>query len=56
MIAARFGAEAGVVVARHRDVDLSYHHASEQLGALKGTGRAVFAALPIDTVLDPQSR
>ena len=40
-----------VVITRHGDVDLSHHQAGEQLVALMGTGRAVFAALPVDTVL-----
>ena len=40
-----------VVIARDNDVDLSHHQAGEQLAALMGTGRAVFAALPVDTVL-----
>ena len=40
-----------VVITRDGDVDLSHHEAGEQLVALMGTGRAVFAALPVDTVL-----
>jgi hypothetical protein len=40
-----------VVIVRDGDVDLSHYSAGEQLVALMGTGRAVFAALPVDTVL-----
>jgi hypothetical protein len=40
-----------VVIVPDGDVDLSHHAAGEQLEALMGTGRAVFATLPVDTVL-----
>lgn len=40
-----------VVIARSGDVDLSHRQAGEQLVAQMGTGRAVFGALPVETVL-----
>ena len=40
-----------VVIARDGDVDLAHHDAGAQLAALMGSGRAVFAALPVDTTL-----
>jgi hypothetical protein len=40
-----------VVIARDGDVDLAHHEAGDQLAALMGTGRAVYAALPVVTVL-----
>lgn len=40
-----------VVVTRPEDVDLTHHEAGAQLVALMGTGRAVFAALPVVTDL-----
>lgn len=40
-----------VVIVRDGDVDLAHHDAGEQLAELMGTGRAVFAALPVDTLL-----
>ena len=40
-----------VVIARDGDVDLAHHDAGAQLAALMGTGRAVFAALPVQTLL-----
>ena len=40
-----------VVIARDGDVDLAHHDAGAQLAALMGTGRAVFAALPVETLL-----
>lgn len=41
-----------VVIVRDGDVDLAHHDAGEQLAALMGSGRAVFAALPVDTNLE----
>ena len=41
-----------VSIARDGDVDLAYHDASAQRAALIGTGRAVFAALPVQTLLE----
>jgi len=41
-----------VVIVGDGDVDLAHQDAGEQLAALLGTGRAVFAALRVDTVLD----
>ncbi len=41
-----------VVIARDGDVALAHHQAGEQLAALMGAGRAVFAALPVETVLE----
>lgn len=41
-----------VVIVRDADVDLTHHDAGEQLAALMGTGRAVFAALPVVTALE----
>lgn len=43
-----------VVIARDGDVDLAHHDAGEQLAALMGSGRAVFAALPVVTVLETE--
>ena len=40
-----------VVIARDGDVDLAHHDAGAQLAALMGTGRAAFAALPVETLL-----
>ena len=40
-----------VIITRSGDIDLSQHQAGEQLAALVDTGRAVFAALPVDTIL-----
>ena len=40
-----------VVIVRAGDVDLAHHDAGAQLAALMGTSRAVFAALPVATVL-----
>jgi len=41
-----------VVIARDGDVDLAHHDAGQQLAALMGTGRAVFAALSVATELE----
>ena len=41
-----------VVIVRDGDVDLAHHDAGEQLAALKGTGRAVFAVLTVATILE----
>ena len=41
-----------VVIARDGDVDLAHHDAGQQLAALMGTGRAVFAALLVETLLE----
>ena len=40
-----------VVIVRDGDVDLAHHDAGAQLAVLMGTGRAVFAALPVETLL-----
>lgn len=40
-----------VVIVRDGDVDLTHHNSGDQLAALMGTGRAVFAALPVTTNL-----
>jgi len=36
-----------VVVTHKADIDLAHHKAGAQLVALMGTGRAVFATLPV---------
>ena len=41
-----------VVIARDGEVDLAHHDAGAQLAALMGTGRAVFAVLPVETLLE----
>jgi hypothetical protein len=41
-----------VVLVRDGDVDLTNQQAGAQLAALMGTNRAVFAALPVVTILD----
>ena len=44
-----------VVILGSGDVDLASEDTDEQLAALVGTGRAVYASLPVATVLDPPS-
>lgn len=40
-----------VVIVRDGDVDLAHHQAGGQLAALMGSGRAVYAAVPVSTLL-----
>lgn len=44
-----------VVIFRASDLDLGSEHTGQQLVALVGTGRAVYASLPVATVLTPPS-